>query len=367
MLVECAIPQLPTIDGRPTDIGWVVFEPSSLEHIPQFTQVEQMFWTTTVLSIDNSLSRGRDNSPTGDLRPLITWPQPASVHRERRDEINNTVTRMLNWDQSMLNISLAQGSLADMTQVWNDPRAEFIRDRMYAAITAGTHGIKSETTRVHSTMPQKKIEGSNPVLIRDDVIDRAASFAVAVEEVVAIRLGRPVSHKISDALATSKYQEFKNHAIEYRTLIRNMRESNILLAATVYKNQVMYHELFSVVKETLTKDPHDPWATRQNELLHLAIRMKPQKWLMGLGMDTNIEGTEILKRIDPDLLANPVIAPYIEHLAQAKLRIGSTIEGLIALRNSGTGRDYEAFVNWVCKEINRKLHTIVDIKQAQVI
>ncbi len=203
----------------------------------------------------------------------------------------------------------------------------------------------------------------NPIVIDDDVGDTMAAIAALLEAIEAKRSGQPVNSTLSEKLAGSFGKNFFYYRGDYLELVHRLHEQNIMVAMNAYKNKEFYDELSLACENFLIKSPLDGWAKQQQLFLKSVVQKPAHEWLMGMNMDTKINGSDIISSLDPDLLTHPKTKALIEHLKTSALRVGSTIDTLVALQPRDDVEQKYAIgelIAWAGKEINRKLRNLAN-------
>lgn len=359
MSVEFLIPTLPKLDTRNADISWVTYHPISLEAPSLLTPEEEApiisFWTTTVLGLDIAL-RDEKNETTNSF--LIRFgSEMKAYYNRKRQELSSSVTSYLMDHPEALYLSMASGSLPDMMDIWIRADKQEIHTRMHSIIVGGSDGASIKKTILKSKLPDMGT-AIKPTVIGDDVGDTMAAVAKALEEIESQRSGKPVDSTLSETLAGSYGKPFGYYRGAYLELVHRLHEQNILLAMNVYKNTPFVSELSYASQQFLIKSDQDEWARQQKLFLDFALEKPADQWLMGMDLDSGVKGVDIIRFLNPSFSTNPKTKPYINHLALSMLRIGASVDTLIALQKRGDRYAYDELISWIGQNINQRLERL---------
>jgi hypothetical protein len=363
LMPSAETPRLPVLSTHSGDIGWMLCQPRNIETPPQMSPEEQLFWTTTVLSIDLALEDKNNPHTREFLKRFGTMKPKASKKREilqPQNRLLESIQTIIRSDPSVQYVALANGTFPDMCVIWNDPEtSERMKSDIHSLIVTNTEGSVINVPRIVSQLPPEF--GKRTLLIHDDVADTCSAIAVLVEEVEIQKGEELFNSRLSEILPSTTGKPYRINKDYYRELACRIEKNGILLAISVYKNEPFFESMSNYVKRALYAKPRDPWANRQKILLQHSLHMKQEDWLMGLGMDTDIKGDVIRDALDPELLAHPKVKPLVAHLPEFKIRFGSTVKTLIALQEREPGENGERryaideFKQWVFDCITEKL------------
>lgn len=335
----------------------MLYQPRNVEFPSTINPEEQRFWTTTALSLDITLEDA-NNTQTGAFIKRYSTEQNREF-QDKRAQLLETITALMRKSRTTQYVALTNGTLPDMTSLWNKTEVTpQIKNRMYALTVAGTESNLVISPKIKSILP--RIVFRSPMIIHDDVFDTGSAIATVIEYVNSQRENSQYDPSLSIILAntfgtsydTTFYRDY------YWRVCRQLDDNNILLAISVYKNEPFYRTLSAYSYRKKENNPESRWARWQQQLLQGAIHIPQTDWLMGFGMDTDFKGTDIEKTISLSLRTDPFVVPYISHLPEFKLRVGSTVNTLIALQERDDGHSIEEFRRWVYDQITRKLQYI---------
>lgn len=351
------IPRLPVFPTHSGEIGWMLYQPRNVETPPKINQQERLFWTTTALSLDITLEDA-NNTQTGAFIKRYS-PEQTREFQDKRVQLLETITALMQESRMTQYVALTNGTLPDMTSLWNKREVTTqMRNRMNALAVGGTDSNLVISPKIRSILP--RIVFRRPMLLHDDVFDTGSAIATVIEYVNSQREDSEYDLSLSIVLAntfgtsydTTLYRDY------YWRVCKQLDKNNILLAISVYKNEPFFRALSAYSHNKQENNPESSWARRQQQLLQSAIHIPQTDWLMGFGMDTDFKGTDIEKTISLSLRTDPFVIPYISHLSEFKLRVGSTVNTLIALQERDDGYSIEEFRRWVYGRINEKLQYI---------
>lgn len=348
---------------------WMVLQPAKTHEgtfrVPEYSLLEQQFWATSVILMDNELTMRADShvstTPDVDVHRVIYGGASLPHHMA----INALIHHELEANPSSLYVGFTHGILPDLAALYNNPQLRpETRTRMHTAIVGGSHGNDIKATRVLTALPEEEVKNASLIVAHDDVADTVAALAAFVDQIRAIRTDTPADFTFVDRFVDKQLNEMERAAI-YSRLAHLMRELNVVAAVAVYKNRQFATILHSVAMEQTGDPPNARWQELQLNLLSWRLEYDQSLWLMGDGMDTDIPIRTIFDLIPPEIRSHPAVAPLFAHTMRSKLRIGSTIHGLIGLTQyEDKDRAMRDLTVWAASRLTHYLSRFAETEEA---
>lgn len=355
--------------GRPRrteDISWTLYQPlkdktDEYRNLP-YTDEERRFWTTTILSADLALARVNNGH---DTLPFVTSVLTTGEAQPTRTALNQVIGKLLNAYPDASYAGFAHGVLSDTIEIYKNV-SEDAKKRMLTVIIGGTEGAAKKTTKILTKLPDGAYEW--PIIIaHDDVADTCAAIAAFVLTVLEHKYGTPYDAAFVAALNETFYnQPYAKHTALYDRLIDGMEAANVVAGILVYKNPAFAARLHLRTVAYRKDGISTQWAAIQSILSSHALEIPANVWAMGLGMDTGIDGAAVLAKIPYPIARDPALQPWLGNLAQSRLRIGSTVPGLIGLArypNGNTRSDnpymLEELTTWLGRVVTDRLNNYI--------
>lgn len=339
---------------------WMVLQPikNAEDQFPdtEYSILEQQFWASTILHIDAELARradcGSPAEPDVDVSRLISESASAPHHAA----INQLILREMSINPHALYVGFTHGILPDLAALYNDPNMhDESRTRMHTAIVGGAHGNEIKATRVLTPLPEEDIRQASLIIAHDDVADTVAALAAFVERVRAIKTGAPEDYVFVDEFVKKDLSADKRTAL-YMHLALEMRQLGVVAAIPVYKNRQFASILRDVAREPTDAAQTQNWQEFQLNLLAYRLEYDQTLWLMGDGMDTDIPIADLFALVPEQIRTHPAVAKLFLNTMNSKIRIGSTIKGLIGLTQYEDGtRAMRDLRTWVATRVTQAL------------
>lgn len=347
--------------GRPstrTDLVRMYYQPqkdarNAYPDLP-YTPQEISFWPKTIREIDNELT-DVTHRQNGSFMEMVI---PKSRARPVRRTLNQGIKTVMK-EPDVSYISFAYGALPNMIHLFDNlPRS--VRTRMQSTIIGGTEESNKTVTRVLT--PIRPDFYQTPLaLVDDDVGDTMAALAALTQTRRQRLFGTRYDDDFIRDLNKTFTKPYEDSVKLYQNLSKDMKKTGTIAAILVYKNHPFVKVLEETVNTALEYSPNNRWARMQKLVLENRLQVAASVWGMGLFMDTDVAGKKIYNRLPPEILNNPNIEPFIRHLGQSRLRIGSTNENLLGLSRNPKAKPGDSFykieemTNWVIGKIENNL------------
>ena len=333
----------------------------------EYSRDEIQFWGTSILRFDQALAKVADTineegMPDVGVYRAKTRDKTADV----MNELNDDVVQILQTYPRSAYVGFMSGVLPNLLEVYNDPQIVYTdaQARMTTAIVGGTHGNENKVKQVLTKIPDW-VTQSDLIIAHDDVSDSVGALAAFTEFIL--------SKKAETAYDSEFVKKFstvtdKHEKIDlYTDLIHKMQKANIVIAAPFYKNNLFTELLLQATTQNQSASPYS-WEQVQGSLLRHRLDFPDTEWLMGDGLDTDISIPLLRQFISEDTLAHPAVQKLFEHMLESKFRVGSTIKGLIALKQypEDNGRAYMDLVRWVAAHVESYLKLYIDAYEAHL-
>lgn len=328
---------------------WFIIQPLKVRQKRldiSYSEAEAQFWGLTVINADQALAELADSGST-----LVRRVEPAQKTALVRNNLNGAVRNLLLSDPEIVCVGFAHGIISNMAELYNNlpPLASF-RQRVLGVIISGSQANEIKTTSLLSPLPE--IAYRTPMRIAyDDVFDTGAALAAFVEDLRSQTLNIKPDYEFVSSLTETFGQPYENYKELYDKLIDRMQETAVVVAIAFYKNRPFVERLTQRLMQTLKANPRSRWSRYQMNLLSRHLQYRQDEWLMGDGLDTGIAGQKILQCLPQEIKTHPQAQPLLKHLADSRIRVGSTIKGLICLQNS----QIEELTAWVAHQVSQKL------------
>jgi len=352
-------PTRPGADLPPdTNLFWYLMHPGKDKKgnfpIDHYSQAEKDFWGISILALNGALENEADNPQNPDNPLVVRIRTPKETHVSHA-HINATIRELINDNPSFVALELLQGALADWIELYNDPnlRRTSAVTQIFTAIVAGTNGNHVSETGIQTTLPVEHIKQASAIIIHDDVGDKMAALAVAVEKITTLRNPKHAYDAVFVRSFSDDGISDNNRKDLYGTLIEKMRDNRIVAAIPVYKNN-LFIDMLEQSANYSSKQELTLWGCIQTKLLSCRID-NLHEWIMGDGPDTGIPMNMVLSEIPKEILTHPSVASLLKHVADSEIRLGSTISGIIALKDG----QFDRLVQWVTIKIQTQLETVI--------
>lgn len=325
-----------------------------------YNDLELQFLIPSISGMDLELEVVHKPSPPEDIAAFVKPLKSPDACAEIQEKLRDTVIRTMEANETFPMLSLAYGALPEAMEIAQtvDP------NRIHSIIVGGTVGTEVKTTKLITPLPD--IALANGSIIDDEVLDTGAAIA-AVVQAIREKYGLLPNHYLVETLQDSFGKPFEWYQGAYAYLAEQLHEMNILIAVPVWKNKWLHKAILDKTMRIDEVDIHPPypksWEYYQQTLLTNTLLIPQDEWAIGWGMDTAIKGTVIWDRMDPAIRDHPLAQPYLEHLKDSQLRVGSSTRGLIALQKNppGSKNPYKSdeFTAWAVKGFERRLQNII--------
>jgi hypothetical protein len=304
------------------------------------------FWYLALSSCNWKLSQLADGTFRKEFDP------PCAVTREYTDAetsiyrkaTNASVREILNTDPRSIAIEFLSGAMEGALELYNSPFLHTdARRRIHLVSICGTKGAHVGAATIDSDLPVEPIRRASLIVAHDDVGDSMAHLAEFIQRVMVIKK----IHSYNGALVKLFSEKLSHEDLRdpYKLLIGDMRKAGIVAAIPFYKNTEFVHLL-----KRVSSDGCDPWDLRQSVLTECYLEC-PSDWLMGNLLDTDATGEDLWKFLSTDIRRRKITTRMFPKIVlDSKIRIGATVGGLIALRDSR-----EHLLAWVAKRIEEQL------------
>lgn len=311
-----------------------------------YTPQEIIFFVETVNTINQRLV---DVAKQGDS--FVTVSAQTGETRAVIGRHVLFVTNLLAENSDVTYVGFLHGILPSFASIYNAPALFESRDRITTVIISGTRDITMKASEVLTPLPDVAKRAAI-VIAGDDLCDTAHSIAAFIERLETERGKRPYDKNFVMELTATQDTPFEQYGDLYKKLVRRMEESGVVISIALYKNKPFLDQLSKYVSKRITEAQPSRWAVTQAGLLLQKPLVFPQdRWLMGEGLDTGILGSVIVRKLK-DLYDIPLEQEdMLAHLSLSMLRIGPTINGLIALKDKRVGELMDFCVSIIAERL----------------
>lgn len=307
---------------------WNVIQPKELEM--QYPAHIAGFVWRAVYEVDLRLQDSASHTEDGQL---VVWKAPMRETQPAQNAILSVLHEHLKADDEVQVIGLLHGVTHGMSTLWNADDAPSYRRRIHAIRMNGYTGKLAVKARIYEEFSQN-LSAASLIYIFDDVWDTGHEIGAVLYEIEKMR-GLSTDSSIRDRLNETRNLAYGQFIALYDEVIGRMHTAGVVAAELFYKNKPFLDRLRSYAESL---DKADPWRLAQESVLDAALLFDRHDWLMGEGLDTDIDGVrlyEALGGILPDeLYYHPKVIEALDYLRGSKIRIGSHVEGLIALNRT---------------------------------
>lgn len=317
----------------------------------RWTELRQ--WEQAIRHVDTQLSALCNQEQNDDNPPVARIVDPKETFPVN-DGLNEAIASLLT-DKDIGYVGFANGIQPNLTYIYHSVSSE-AQQRMFSVIVGGSDGSKIKKTRVLSEIPDEVAE--KPLIVaHDDVGDTMAALAAFVEKISVIKSNNSYEYDTTfvTALTATFDKGYNKFGDLYEILIDRMELVGIIAGISFYKNCEFLECLNRRVRERLEENSSSRWAHLQQEFLGHTMKIPENAWAMGEGLDTGINGDELVPHFSADFREDPGNRVLLDYLGQSRVRIGSTIKGLIVLRRLKDQSEYSKLVQWVAQQFEQAL------------
>lgn len=297
--------------------------------------VEQTIWERKVLDLDRTIAQNTSNGEpfvAGDvaIEPVLDAQTTARV----RGALNRSIAAELSSYPYVYYVSLAYGGIFHTRELLRHRMQESAKRHMSVLDIRGTHGTDIQEARADH-LPES-LTYAHLTIVHDDIFDKGGAFAALVARLSQIRHHTPYAQEF-----VAKFSQHDLSADEkqdlFRELVARMEQERVVMATPVYKNPWFVRSMDERLSQS-NDECSASWAAAMRRIFPHHLTIDPSWWLMGDGLDTGIPVPLVAQK-----------AGITVHNPNLTLRIGSTIPGLVKLRD--THDAYKALVSWVASTI----------------
>lgn len=252
----------------------------------------------------------------------------------------STLARILKENPDFSHVSFLYGSTPVLWELVTGLSGQHrILDRIHPVVVNGTGVNGVDGARIATPIDFKEIANGTPyLLVFEELIDTAAGVGLITEEWYNARFG-PQRHtqQIVQTLASAYGKSYEDYAALYKDIVVDMEASGLVASISFSKNEPFIRELRRAA--LAAKEKGSPWGKLQHQFTKgMYVQEYPAMWLMGEGADTGITGEDMYRFTPSGMAQNPFVHAVFEEIVHYKIRIGSTISGIIA--NQGSFEDF---------------------------
>lgn len=357
----------PITGHTPQEVSfWVFLQPIKDEHyryphVP-YTPEELLFWEDTITSIDHELegiADGRHHNGHG-VPPIVRVAMERFTYGNT-EQLNTIISDILTRDDDTGYIGFAQriNPLTAQLYFGLQPQHHETRTRMQLVIIGGASEASIKTTRIFSEIPDH-IASKGIIIAHDDVADTLAAFAALVEKIGEMKKLSSYDDDFVQELTKTFRKGYANFRLLYEHLIQKAEAAGVVPAFVTSKNAEFEATLYAYAIRRLQEDAQNRWARYALLLARPTMQLQEQEWVMGLGLDTGFDGKDIVKLLPFNVLQNQRLHPILTNLTLSRMRIGSTVPGLIALAKTDGNDEAIRFKQWLTGRIGNALQAYAD-------
>lgn len=322
---------------------WLVIQPNHDVDVSYPPHVSGFVWRA-VYEVDQALQDAASHTQEDQL---VVWKNPLNETQPSQNAVLSVIHEQLVSRDDIRVLGLFHGATPGFMSLWNAQDHDRYRANMESVRINGYLGKEAVDARLWEDLSPLNID-AHLIYVLDDVWETGHELAAVLMAIEALR-GVESDTSIVSRLKDTRNQPFENYIQLYDEIIARFHKQGVVIAELFYKNETFRQRLWEYAHAY--KDTDD-WGSAQWDILQPTLLYAKKDWLMGEGLDTDIDGAVLVGvlqgLLSPELLESVQLQELFDYLSVSKLRIGSFVEGLIALqRDSKT--DLVAFVadQWI--------------------